>query len=160
MALFQLGTDNPDGCVAPGLHREVISGVGATRQLLPEESGALCLFDVATGVVYTLPTPVTGMQFEFMVTVAVTSNAHKVITKTPASQFIKGGIIMGDVTIATSGDYFEADGTTHVAISAAGSTTGGLLGERYVLTAISTTQWAIHGVAHGAGTLATPVSTS
>ena len=71
-----------------------------------------------------------------------------------------GGIIMGDVTVAQSGDYFEADGSTHVAISAAGTTTGGLLGERYSLTAISTTQWVIHGVCHGAGTLATPFATS
>lgn len=160
MALFQLGTGNPDGCTAPGLHREIISGEGATRQLLPEESGALCLFDRAAGIVYTLPTPVAGMNFEFLVTVAVTSNAHKVITKTIADEFMVGGIIMGDVTVAQSGDYFEANGTSHVAISAAGSTTGGLLGERYVLTAISTTQWAIHGVCHGAGTLATPFATS
>jgi hypothetical protein len=147
------------GCIAPGLHRQVIQSVGAARTLLPEESGALCLFDVATGVVYTLPTPVEGMDFEFLVTVAVTSNAHKVITAA-ATQFLVGGIIMGDVTVAQSGDYFEADGSTHVAISAAGSTTGGLLGERYRLTAISTTKWAIHGVCHGAGTLATPFATS
>lgn len=150
----------PDGSICLGQHRQIIDGVGATRQLLPEESGALCLFDVATGVVYTLPTPKAGMQFEFLVTVSVTSNAHKVKTKTIASEFMVGGIIMGDVTIATSGDYFEADGTTHAAISANGSTTGGLLGERYVLTAISSTKWSIHGVTHGAGTLATPFATS
>jgi hypothetical protein len=139
--------------------REVISGVGATRTLLAKESGALCLLDRAAGVVYTLPAPVVGMNFEFLATVAVTSNAYKVITNS-ASVFLVGGIIMGDVTVAQSGDYFEADGSTHVAISAAGSTTGGLLGERYVVTAISSTQWAIHGVCHGAGTLATPFATS
>ncbi len=158
--LERLSYGGPAGCIALGQHRQVIQSVGATRQLLPEESGALCLFDRAAGVVYTLPTPVEGMQFEFLATVAVTSNAHKVITKTIASEFIIGGIIMGDVTVAQSGDFFEADGSTHVAISAAGSTTGGLLGERYRLTAISATQWAIDGVCHGAGTLATPFATS
>lgn len=158
-ALERLTYGAPAGCIAPGQHRQVIQSVGATRTLLPEESGALCLFDVATGIVYTLPSPVEGMQFEFLVTVAVTSNAHKVITDA-ATTFMVGGVIMGDVTVATSGDYFEADGTTHVAISAAGTTTGGLLGERYVLTCISATQWAIHGVCHGAGTLATPFATS
>jgi hypothetical protein len=157
--LERLSYGAPAGCIAPGLHRQVIKDVGATRTLLPEESGALCLFDRAAGIVYTLPTPVEGMDFEFLVTVAVTTNAHKVITAA-ATQFLVGGIIMGDVTVAQSGDYFEADGTTIVAISAAGTTTGGLLGERYRLTAISTTQWAIHGVAHGAGTLATPFATS
>lgn len=157
--LERLNYDSPDGCIATGQHREVIQSVGATRTLLPEESGALCLLDRAAGVIYTLPTPVEGMTFEFLATVAVTSNAYKVITAA-ATQFLIGGIIMGDVTVAQSGDYFEADGTTHVALSAAGSTTGGLLGERYKVVAISTTQWAIDGVCHGAGTLATPFATS
>ena len=158
--LEQLDYNSPGGSVVNGLHRRVIQSVGATRQLLPKESGSLCLLDRAAGVVYTLPTPVEGMQFEFLATVAVTSNAYKVITKTIASEFLLGGIIMGDVTVAQSGDYFEANGSTHVAISADGATKGGLLGERYVLTAISTTQWVIHGVCHGAGTLADPFATS
>lgn len=157
--LERLGYGSSDGCVATGLHRQVIQSVGATRTLLAEESGALCLLDRAAGVVYTLPAPSEGMQFEFLATVAVTSNAYKMITNS-ASVFLIGGVIMGDVTVAQSGDYFEADGSTHVALSANGSTTGGLLGERYVVTAISATQWAIHGVCHGAGTLATPFATS
>jgi hypothetical protein len=157
--LERLGYGSPGGCVATGLHREVISEAVATRTLLPEESGALCVFDRAAGVVYTLPAPVKGMYFDFIVTVSVTSNAHKVITNA-ATVFMVGKVIMGDVTVAQSGDVFTADGTTIVAISAAGSTTGGLLGEEYRLTAISSTQWAIEGVCHGAGTLATPFATS
>lgn len=151
------GSDN--GCLIKGAHRNVIQSVGATRTLLPGESNSLCLLDLAAGVVYTLPAPVAGMEFEFLVTVAVTSNAYKVITDA-ATTFLVGGIIMGDVTVAQSGDYFEADGTTIRALSANGSTTGGLLGERYKVTAINTTQWVIHGVTHGAGILATPFATS
>lgn len=157
--LERLSYGAPAGCIATGQHRQVISGEGATRTLLAEESGALCLFDRAAGIVYTLPAPAVGMRFEFLVTTAVTSNAHKVITNA-ATTFMVGGVIMGDVTIATSGDFFEADGTTIVALSADGSTKGGLLGERYTLTCISSTQWAIEGVCHGAGTLATPFATS
>ena len=156
----QIGTNSPDGALVQGQRRQIISGVGATRALLPSESGALCIFDVATGVVYTLPTPAAGLDFEFLVTVDVTSNAHKVVTAVITTDFLVGGIIMGDVTVATSGDYFEADGTTIAALSAAGSTTGGLIGERYRLVAISATQWTIHGVCHGAGTLATPFATT
>lgn len=159
MALTQLGDNSTEGTVAPGLHREVIQSVGSTYTLKPEESGSLCLMDSASGVVYTLPTPVAGMQFEFLVTVDVTSNAYKIITAA-STEFLLGGIIMGDVTVAQSGDYFEADGTTIRALSADGATKGGLLGERYVVTAISTTQWVIHGVCHGAGVLATPFATS
>ena len=60
----------PGGAVAGlGQHRQVIDGVGATRTLAPEESGALCLFDRAAGNVFTLPAPVPGMQFEFRSTV-------------------------------------------------------------------------------------------
>lgn len=158
-SLERLSYDGPSGCIATGLHRQVIDSVGATRTLLPEESGALCLLDRAAGVVYTLPAPVAGMEFEFLATVAVTSNAYKVVTDA-ATTFLVGGIIMGDVTIAQSGDYFEADGTTIRALSANGSTTGGLLGERYRVIALSSTQWAIEGVCHGAGTLATPFATS
>lgn len=154
-----ISTHSPDGCVAPGLHREVIQGVGATRTLLPGESGSLCLLDSASGVIYTLPTPVVGMTFEFLATVSVTSNAYKIITAA-GTQFLIGKVIMGDVTVAQSGDVFTADGSTIRALSADGATKGGLLGETYKVVAISATQWAIDGVCHGAGVLATPFAAS
>lgn len=153
MSLEQLGNGNPEGCVAPGIHRKVIQSVGATRTLKADESGALCLLDRAAGVVYTLPTPVAGMQFEFEATVAVTSNAYTVQTSA-ATEFVLGSVTAG--SLAAAMDVFQADGTAHVKISANGSTTGGLVGERYVLTAINSTQWLIHGVTVGSGTLATP----
>lgn len=150
----------PGGPVASlGAHRQVIDGVGATRTLAPEESGALCLFDRAAGVVYTLPPPVVGMQFEFRATVAVTSNAYKVITNS-ASVFIVGSLMAGSLTVADSGDVFQGDGTTHVAVSSAGSTTGGLIGGSFTVTAISSTKWSIEGDIVGSGTLATPFATS
>lgn len=156
-SLERLSYDGPDGCIATGMHREVLQSVGATRTLLAEESGALCLFDSASGNVFTLPTPKEGMQFEFLATAAVTSNAQKVITNS-SSVFIVGSVTAG--SLAAAMDVFQGNGTTHVAISSNGSTTGGLVGSRYVLTAISTTQWAIHGVIVGSGTLADPFATS
>ena len=158
--LERVNYDSADGCIATGIHREVIQSVGATRTLLAEESGALCLFDRAAGVVYTLPTPVEGMQFEFSTTVLVTSNSYKVITATPASQFIIGSLMGGSLTVADSGDTFQADGTTHVAITMGGSTTGGLVGGSFKLTAISTTQWLVEGDFVASGTVATPFATS
>jgi hypothetical protein len=158
--LERLGYGSPSGCIATGQHKQVISGVGATRTLLPEESGALCLFDRAAGVVYTLPTPVEGMKFEFATTVTVTSNAAKTVTGTPASQFILG-TMFGYTTDATEIDGFSADGSTHVAISSNGSTTGGVIGDRYTLTAISATQWLVEGnIFCGTSTPATPFATS
>lgn len=147
-----------EGCLAQGLHRQVISGQAATRTLLPEESGALCLFDRAAGIVYTLPVPAVGMQFEFAVTVTITSNAAKIITDA-ATTFLVGELLMYSTATASPGG-FAANGTTIRAVSANGSTTGGIIGERYRVTAISATQWVVEGVQVGSGTLATAFATS
>lgn len=157
--LERLSYGGPSGCIATGLHREVIAEAVATRTLLPEESGSLCLFDRAAGVVYTLPAPVKGMQFEFDVSVAVTSNAHKVITDA-ATTFLLGAVIAGNLTVAASGDIFQANGTTHVAISMNGTDTGGLIGGRIKFTAISSTVWYVEGLVVGSGTNADPFATS
>lgn len=154
-----LGYQTGQGQVAPGLHREVISGVGATRTLQAKESNALCLLDRAAGVVYTLPAPVLGMQFEFLATVAVTSNAYKVITNA-GTVFLLGSVMGGSLTVADSGDVFQANGSTHVSISMDGATKGGLVGTRFRVTAISDTQWVIDGGYVGSGTLADPFATS
>lgn len=151
-----------DGALLTGVARQVISGVGATRTLLPGESGALCLFDRAAGVVYTLPAITArdvGMEFEFLATVAVTTNSYKTITNA-ATVFLVGGITMGSLALAESADTFLANGTTHVAITEDGATKGGLVSGTYKVTALSTTQWGIRGLTVGAGTLADPFATS
>lgn len=155
----QAGFNSVDGTTLPGFHREVISGVGATRTLLPRESSALCLFDRAAGVVYTLPTPVLGMWFEFSTTVLLTSNAYKFITAA-GTQFLIGSVMGGSLTVAEAGDVFQADGTTHVSLSMNATTTGGLVGGKIKVIAISATQWVVEGDFVGAGTLATPFATS
>lgn len=158
--LERLDYGSPGGCAAGGLHGEVISGLGATRTLLPGESGATVILDRAAGIVVTLPTPVVGMKFKFVTSVSVTSNSYKVITATTASQFLVGGVMSASLTVAASGDFFVADGATHVAITSNGSDTGGLIGGEFEVIAISTTQWAITGVICGSGTNADPFATS
>lgn len=157
--LEQLNYGGPSGCIARGLHRQVIQGVGATRALLPSESGSLCLFDRAAGNVYTLPVPVEGMQFEFSTTVLVTSNAAKFITDA-ATTFLVGSLMLGSLTVADSGDVFQANGTTIRAVSMDGATKGGLVGGSIKVTAISATQWVVEGDAVGSGTVADPFATS
>ena len=163
MALESLSKQSTEGCVAPGIHREVIQSIGTTElQLKPEESGSLILMDAATQITVRLPTPVAGMTFEFLTTVTVTaSDTHKIITKTIATEFMIGGIGSFATTVAEGGDSFSANGTTHVACTSNGSTTGGLLGQRVIFTAISATQWAVAGFTVGTtGTMATPFATS
>jgi len=159
-AIERVTYGGPDGSLALGLHRQVIQSVGATRTLLAKESGAVCVNDVATGIVWTLPTPVEGMVFRFRTTVSRTStNAYKVITAA-ATQFLLGAVMAGDATIATSGDIFTADGSTIRAITCNSDVTGGFIGEYYEFTALSTTIWHISGLVIGTGTMLTPFATS
>ncbi len=146
------------GSTYRGKRINVISGQGSTRTLLASESGSLVLFDRAAGIIYTLPTPVLGMEFEFQTTVTITSNNAKVITAA-ATQFLLGTV---NIVINTSATTLAAlgNGTTHVAITSNGTTTGGVQGDHYKLIAISSTQWAITGIVSGSGSLATPFTTS
>lgn len=144
-----------------GQHRQIISDGVATRQLLPKEGGAYCFFDLAAGVVYTLPALTSvnaGLTFTFCTSVTRTSNAHKIITSA-ATEFLVGAVWLGN-NAATTGEIFGADGTTIRALSSNGTTTGGIIGDRYTVTAISTTQWFIDGVLVQSGTAATPFATS
>jgi hypothetical protein len=136
---------------------KLISGSGATRTLTKAETGANVLFDRAAGIVFTLPTPVPGMRFKFIVTTLLTSNAYSVITGS-ASVFIIGslhGIIEG----AATDEAHVANGTTHVGVSMNATTTGGLVGGIFELEAISSTLWAIRGTNVCTATPATPFTT-
>jgi hypothetical protein len=154
-----IGYGGGKGSLQRGAARFVISDAVATRTLLAKESGALCCFDAAAGTVYTLPTPVIGLQYEFFTTVSVTSNAQKIVTASITTQFLLGEVF-AYTTATASGAGFAANGTTIAALSMNGTTTGGLIGTRFIVTALSSTQWAIHGVTVGSGTLATPFATS
>jgi len=138
--------------------RQIISDGVATRVLTAKEAGALCCMDVASGVIYTLPTPVAGMEFEFCTTVTRTSNAHKIITNL-STEFLLGAVGLLN-NAATTGEAFGADGTTIRALSSNGTTTGGVIGDYYRVTAISSTQWFIQGLLVQSGTAATPFATS
>lgn len=137
---------------------QVISDGVATRTLTTKEAGALCVLDSAAGVVYTLPTPIAGMTFDFFVSVSRTSNAHKIITNL-ATEFLVGAVSLVN-NAATTAEAFGADGTTIRSLSSNGTTTGGIIGDRYTVTAISATQWAITGVLVNSGTAATPFASS
>lgn len=141
-----------------GQHRQIIADGVATRVLLPKEAGALCMFDLAAGVTYTLPTPAIGMTFQFGTSITRTSGAHKVITNL-ATEFMTGGLWLGNSAAAT-GEFFAADGTTIRATSSNGTTTGGIIGDSYEVVAISTTVWFVRGVLNQTGTAVTSFATS
>ena len=164
--LEHISSQDGDGSLAKGIHREVITftvaGVGLVNyQLKAEESGALIIFASLTGNLVTLPTPVKGMWFEFIHELARTSNETKIVTKVVASEFILGSIISASETVAEGMDVFTANGTNVVSISMNGTTTGGEVGTRLVFTALNSTQWLIKGVNQGSGgAVLDPFSTS
>jgi hypothetical protein len=156
--LERLSYGSPDGCVALGLHREVVN-VTASTTLTADQSGALVLLGVASGATVTLPAAAEGMQFTIGTTVTRTSNSYKIITAS-ASTFLVGAVMAGDDTIATSGDVFQADGTTIVAVTMDGDTKGGFIGTTLRFTCISATKWYVEGLVIGTGTMATPFATT
>ena len=95
-----------------------------------------------------------GTTYAFVITTA--STAVKVITA--ASNFLLGGTSMSTADAAASN--FVANGTTIRSINLNGTTTGGIVGSFFTITAITSTQWLIQGELIGSGSLATPFATS
>lgn len=137
--------------------REIIETAAATT-LTAQQSGALVLMDAAAGYTITLPTPVAGMYFEFLQTVTQTSSTQKIITSA-ATVFLLGEVLTY-TTATASPAGFAFDGTTHIAYASNGTTSGGIIGTRLIMTALSATVWAITGTVVGSGTIVTPASTS
>lgn len=149
--LFHSGTSY----LPPGGKRTIKT---AAATLTARDSGALCVFNSAAGDIYTLPSPEAGLFFDFTVAVTITSNAAKVITNA-GTVFLLGSFLQIPDTAAQIASQ-DANGTTHVAWSGNGSTTGGIKGDFFRVTAISTTQWVIFGIGRATGTEATPFATS
>jgi len=142
-----------------------LTGQAATVQLTAAQSGSLCLFDSAAGIVYTLPTAAAGLEFSFACTVTITSNAMEVATKNVATEFIGGGVLIAgpDTPAANPGPkWFPANGTSHVALKSDGGAKGGAIGSYFTLTCVSATLWICSGcVAAITGqTIASPFSTT
>lgn len=126
----------------------------ATLSLDANESGSTFLLAKADGIVFTLPAPVVGLEYEFLVTTAVTSNAYSIDTDA-ASTFLAGVVITGIGDAATT-ETSAADGTTIVSLDMNGSTKGGLIGSYVKVKCVSSTQWMVTGTLVGSGTLVSP----
>ena len=139
--------------------KNVISGLGATRTLLAEESGSLIILDRAAGIALTLPAPVIGLVFDFLVAVTVTTNAYKIITDA-ATTFLIGQYLNVDIDSANANIVFSADGTTIISLNLAGTTKGGFLGSAFRFTCVSSTLWLVEGLNNANGTVVTAFATT
>lgn len=105
--------------------------------------GRTILLDTATGSVCTLPAPVIGARFRFLVSVKATSNFHQVKVAA-GTDFLAGSVNILD-NDGTTQAAFAADGTADDNIQLNGTTQGGLVGDWIEVEGISATQWAIRG---------------
>ena len=145
---------------ATSFPQPVISDSGATRSLNETESGSLVLFNRAAGIVYTLPTaPTVGTFFDFVVTTTITSNSAKVITGA-GTELLIGGYVNVDTDTSNAVAAFTANGSTHIAVTMNGTTTGGILGTKLRFTCLSSTRWFVEGIVQGSGVVATAFATS
>lgn len=156
---FPTSNDQPFNVRYGRMSQPVIDGLGATRTLLAEESGSLIIADRAAGITLTLPAPEKGLSFDLVVKTSITSNSLKVITDAGTTLLI-GQVSSNDTDTSGAAVYFAANGSTHIAITQNGTTTGGLIGTRLKFTCVSTTQWLVEGIVNGSGTVATPFATS
>lgn len=142
-----------------------IIAITAARTLLATESGALCVWTTATGATVTLPAPVIGLTFEFLVAVTNTATAIKVITSA-ASVFIGGSPLtyINNTTPAANpgpkGFLYDSGASIAVLMGGTDTTAGGIAGTRFRLTCVSSTLWIVEGNIVAAGTIVTSASAS
>ncbi len=158
----RLDTGDTEGCKLRGVHREVLTPTQTNLVptiLTASQSGALCINGSASGGAWVLPAADSGLWFEFFTTVSVTTTDVNSVT-CASGDFIIGIVVGGSATIGGSGGFHVANGSSHLSITSNGSTTGGLIGDNFILTAISGTQWALtQGCMQGSGTWSTPYTT-
>ncbi len=139
--------------------KDMISGLGATYTLSVDNTGATVVLDRAAGTVVTLPRAQAGLYFDFDVTTSVTSNSFKIITGA-ATEFLIGGYQSVDTDTSNAVAFFTGNGSTHIAVTMNGTTTGGLIGTSLRFTCLSATRWLVTGQNMGSGTVATAFATS
>jgi hypothetical protein len=130
----------------------------ATASPLPILSGSTFLLSRAAGTTITLPAPVPGTNYSFVVITAVTSNSYKIITDA-GTTFMQGIDTIGFSTLGSI-ENFQGNGTSHISFNMNGTTTGGLIGTQVDCLCITSTLWQVNANNFGSGTLATSFATT
>lgn len=129
----------------------------ATAAPTASQSGGVFIFNRAAGTTVTLPTPVVGVTYTFIVGTVATSNAHKIITNA-GTVFLEGGLYFDKALTITR---YDGNGSTHISVNLNGTTTGGAtIGDIFHVTCVSATEWTVEGTVTASGTLATPFATT
>ena len=127
----------------------------ASTSITPDAyAGKTTVLSAAAGMTVTLPAATgSGATYEFVVATTVSSNSY-IIRVANASD-----VMMGVLGVASDVAGVNCPTTsTSDTITMNGSTTGGILGSRVVVTDAAANKWAVSGALVSSGTEATPVS--
>jgi hypothetical protein len=142
--------------------RPIISGLGTSTVLTEAQSGSIVCMDRAAGSDIVLPAGcANGTTFEFVVTVTSTSVGYKVRTGA-ATELMVGYIVNCDTDSSDALAVWKSlVGTSNLSFTLGGADTtkGGIIGDRVVVTKVTSTKWEVVGQTGGTGTVATPFST-
>lgn len=134
----------------------------ASATLTAADAGTVVTINAAAGLTLTLPAATgTGRQFTIVVGTTVTSNSV-IIKVGSASDWFAGNIWVATDTASDLTIAFEtatgAIGSRSDTITLNGTTTGGVAGDRFIITDVASGQFALSGFTSATGTEATPLS--
>ena len=140
-----------------------IKNLTATDETLTAaESGKLCLFSDADGAIVTLPDSgdgsLVGVYYDFYVSVAASSNVHRINVADTTNEDIEGylHVIDGDNAAAqatVANRALNSDGFDTIAMN---GTTTGTVGTNFRITNIAADRWYVTGHLIATGTPSTP----
>lgn len=141
---------------SPVVNNALVAGGSTLTVTAAAHDGKCIALNTAAGTTITLPAATgSGASFCFIVTVAATSNQHR-ITVVGNDAFF-GGIFQGNDTDNTTVMWPTAADADQINMS--GTATGGVKGARYYLTDAVTDGWSVVGWSDASGTEATPFAT-
>jgi len=128
--------------------------------LTASQSGAICLMGSAAGNVYTLPAATAanvGVNFTFIQTATVTSNASVIQGASASDLFVAGSsITQTKGTTTPTVAYYSPNGSSNYKVSGNGTTTGGIKGDTYFALCTGLNSWLITGKQSASASVATP----
>ena len=157
-----IGTGSTTNAIIHGLRKTVVAT--ATNIAAPRINN-IHNFSDADGATVTLPDSgggdYIGASFEFVCSIAATSNSHKIVCTDTTNELILGALTMvdTDTSDAIVGMAAEVD-DSFSAVSFNGTTTGGRIGTKIKITNIAADKWFVEGTVLHSGSASTPFATS
>lgn len=138
--------------------RNVIDVTSSTRTMTTDESGALVLLNLATGIDITLPAITSanevGCWYDFVVVLGASTESYTITAL--AADLLLGRALIQDTDTANTIVSHAADLSDDLIFTF--SDTADVPGSKVRFTAISTTRWLVEAVIYHTGNSATPFS--